>query len=82
MILKSLVLRISRESKRTPVILDDQYACALEALVAAVAAEVKDSHIPSLGDAAHADLSCYVPLLRTCFISPPLPPDLAPLSLS
>ena len=40
MILKSLILRICREGKSTPVILDDQYAFVLENLVSAIATEV------------------------------------------
>ena len=40
MILKSLILRISREGKRTPVILDEQYAFVLENLISAIATEI------------------------------------------
>ena len=39
-ILKSLILRITREGKRAPVILDDQYAYVLESLVTAIATEI------------------------------------------
>ena len=45
MITKSLVLRISRENKRTPVILDDQFAFTLENLVSTVATEVAVNHV-------------------------------------
>jgi hypothetical protein len=40
MIMKSLVMRIKREEKRTPVILDPQFATALESLVVTIAIEV------------------------------------------
>ena len=40
MITKSIILRISRENKRAPVILDDQFAYTLESLVASLAVEI------------------------------------------
>ena len=44
MILKSLILRISREGKRPPVILDDQYFFVLESLVTALSTEIVTNH--------------------------------------
>ena len=43
-ILKSLILRISREGKRPPVILDDQYFFVLESLITAIATEIVSNH--------------------------------------
>jgi hypothetical protein len=43
-ILKSLVLRISREGKRPPVVMDDQYFFVLESLVTAIATEIVTNH--------------------------------------
>jgi hypothetical protein len=40
MILKSLILRIKRENKRPPIILDDQFAFVIESLITTIATEI------------------------------------------